>query len=202
MRKKLYDWVKAITDTVAPLDDSTYGPRYRCCLTLKDGTFLPCAVLQPKQRIVDLAKRRIREEFEGRGFFGGDDPYGQIVSTFVAGGNRISDYEVLSAGKSRHAIPLSLLSQIHGETTMGWTGWVFCMKDGRLFSYGSSFSFEFFQLPEGYDFSDVEEVINDSFVDSNGAIARLERGAHLPDGYPTDSVFRERVFFTCAVDGV
>ena len=109
---------------------------------------------------------------------------------------------MLSAVESKYAIPLSLLSEIQGETTMGWTGWVFRMKDGHLFSYGSSFHTEFFQLPDGYSFADVSEVINHSFVDSTGAVASLIRGGHLPDGYRPDSVLRERVFFTCAVDGI
>ncbi len=85
---------------------------------------------------------------------------------------------------------------------MSWTGWVFRMRDGRYFSYGSSFLMEFFGLPEGYDFSDVVEVINHSFVDSTGRIAKLREGGDLPESYRHDSVIRERVFFTCAVDGV
>jgi len=56
----MYEWVKNITSAVEPIYDSIYGPRYRCSLTLKDGAFLPCAVIQSKQRLVDLAKRRIK----------------------------------------------------------------------------------------------------------------------------------------------
>jgi hypothetical protein len=44
----MQDWVKNITGKVEPIEDSFYGPRYRCSLTLKDGTFLPCAVIQSK----------------------------------------------------------------------------------------------------------------------------------------------------------
>ena len=36
--------VKEIATTVEPIADGIYGPRYRCALTLKDGTWLPCAV--------------------------------------------------------------------------------------------------------------------------------------------------------------
>ena len=194
------DWLKNVVNKVEPLEDKIYGPRYRCTLTLRDGMVLPCAVVQSKQRLIDLAKRRIKEEMKGRGMLGGPDPYGQIVSVFIAGGNRIADYEVAEATESKYATPHALLSQIHGETTMGWTGWVFRMKDGRRFSYGSSFSFEFFQLPDGYSFEDVAEVINHSFIDANGKVASLERGCLLPAGYRSD--FRERIFFTCAVDGL
>lgn len=151
---------------------------------------------------MDLAQRRIKEEMQGRGGLGGEDPYGQIVTTFVAGGNRVNDYDVATASESRFAMPKKLLSQIHGETTMGWTGWVFRMSDGRPFSYGTSFLTEFFQLPDGYEFSDVEKVINHSFVDAAGAIAKLQEGGHLPNGYRPEAVLRERAFFSCAVYGI
>jgi|SRR5579863_2329876 len=188
--------------TIEPLEDAIYGPKYRCSLTLKDGTFLPCAVLQSKTRLVELAKRRIKEEMGGKGRIGGPDPYGQIVETFVSGFNRVAEYNVLSAAESKYAIPRSLLSQIHGETTMAWTGWVFRMSDGHLFSYGSSFNMEFFQLPDGYEFSDVVEVVNHSFVNSSGSIVSLQRGTMLPSEHRPESVLRDRVFFICAVDGI
>lgn len=198
------EFVKQVVDTTEPIEDPIYGPRYRCSLTLKDGTLLPCVILQSKERLVVLAKRRIKEELAGKGALGGPDPYGQIVSLFVAGGDRVNDYNVASAGPSRFAIPRSLLSRIEGETTMGWTGWVFRMNDGSLFSYGSSFNMEFLQLPETYEFSDVKDVINHSFVNTSGSVVplRVSPDAGLPDPYPMGSVFRERVFFTCAVDEI
>ena len=200
--RRMRDWIQKIISTVEPFEDKFYGPRYRCSLTLKDGTFLPCAVIQSKERLVELAKRRIKEEIDGAGHIGGRDPYGQIVSTFVANGNRVNDYDVLSAEESRFAIPLGLLKQIHGETFMSWTGWVFRMRDGRLFSYGTSFLMEFFQLPDGYEFSDVIEVINHSFVDSQGNVGMLREGGNPSEDYTIDKVLRERAFFTCAVDGI
>src|SRR5262249_436290 len=142
-RYDMYEWVKNITSAVEPIYDSIYGPRYRCSLTLKDGTFLPCAVIQSRRRLVDFAKRRIKEEMQGQGRIGGEDPYGQIISALFGSRNRINDYEVLSSAESIYAIPLPLRSLIKGETVMGWTCWVFRMTDGRLFSYGSSFSMEF-----------------------------------------------------------
>lgn len=191
-----------IVDTVEPLEDSIYGPLYRCSLTLKDGTELPCAVLQSKGKIVDLAKRRIQEEQGGKGRLGGADPYGQIVSVFVAGGNRINDYDVVAATPSRFAPPVALLREIHGETTMGWTGWVFEMRDGRLFPYGSSFTMEFFQLPDGYSFDDVVQVHNHSYLSADGELKALEEGGVPPDDYDRDRLFRERVYFTCAIEGI
>jgi len=196
---------KCFQDIVAhvePLPDSIYGPRYRCALTLKDGTHLPCAVLQSKAKLIELAKRRIKEEMSGKGIIGGIDPYGQILSVFLAGGNRVNDYDVAAASPSKYAPPLALLHQIHGETTMGWTGWVCEMKDGKLFQYGSSFYMEFFQLPEGYTFDDVVKVHNHSFLSKDGALASLQRGGMLPADYIRDNLFRERIFFTCHIDGI
>jgi hypothetical protein len=152
--------------------------------------------------LVDLAKRRIKEEMSGNGRLGGEDPYGQIIATFVAGGNRINDYEVASSTPSKYAIPLDLLRKIEGETTMAWTGWVFRMKDGRHFSYGTSFSTDFFQLPDGYDFGDVTDVINHSFVDTTGSIASLKQGGLPPPTYDRNAILRERAYFSCAVDGI
>lgn len=191
-----------IIETVEPFEDSFYGSRYRCSLTLKDGTYLPCAVLQSKQKLVELAKRRIREEMDGTGGLGGADPYGQIVSSFVTKGNRINDYDVISATPSPFAIPLELLHQIHGETTMAWTGWVFEMSDGSKFSYGSSFSMEFFQLPESYSFCDVSKVHNHSYVGKSGKLLQLPQGGFLPDDYKDVPVLRERVYFTCAIESI
>lgn len=128
------------------------------------------------------------------------DPNEDIVSVFVTHGNRVNDYQVSSASESKYALPLSLLSQIHGETLMGWTGWVFKMTDGKRFSYGTSYGFEFFNLPESYSFADVSEVINHSFVDASGELRSLENG--WPDDYDPATIFRERVYFSCAVDGI
>lgn len=196
------DWVKKIVGSVEPIDDSIYGPQYRCSLTLRDGTFLPCAVIQSRDRLVEFARKQIREEMQRIGPIGSYDPVGQILSTFVAGRNRVNDYNVVDAAPSRFAIPLSLLERIHGETTMAWTGWVFRMKDKREFSYGSSYLTEFFELPDGYEFSDVDEVINHSFVNSDGELTRLEQGWYLPSGYPGQGLFSDRAFFSCAVDGI
>jgi hypothetical protein len=83
---------------------------------------------------------------------------------------------------------------------MAWTGWVFRMRDGRVFSYGTPFRAEFLQLPDGYEFNDVVEVINHSFVDSSGAVVALAEGASPPANYDLKTVLRERPFFICAVD--
>ena len=55
---------------------------------------------------------------------------------------------------------------------------------------------EFFPLPDGYDFSDVAEVINHSVVDANGHIVALRERGTPPESYGVDQVLRERAFFT------
>ena len=62
----MYEWVNSIRGEVEPIEDPIYGSLYRCSLTLKDGTFLPCAVVQPRQRLVDLAKRRIKRRWRAK----------------------------------------------------------------------------------------------------------------------------------------
>jgi hypothetical protein len=191
-----------IISNVEPIPDSIYGPRYRCALTLRDGTLIPCAVLQSKVKLIELAKRRIKEEMSGKSLIGGPDPYGQILSTFVAGGNRLNAYDVASANPSRYAPPLALLHKIRGETTMAWTGWVFEMQDGKLFAYGSSFTMEFFDLPDGYSFDDVVKVHNHSFLSPDGTLRSHEQGAMLPADYSPDNLFRERIYFTCNIEDI
>ena len=191
-----------IISNVEPIPDLIYGPRYRCALTLKDGTLIPCAILQSKTKLVELARRRFNEEMSGKGRIGGPDPYGQILTSFVAKGNRVNDYDVVSVSPSRYAPSLALLRQIQGETTMGWTGWVFEMHDGKMFAYGSGFTMEFFNLPEGYSFDDVAKVHNHSFLSPDGALCSLERGGRFPAGYLPNNLMRERIFFTCNIDGI
>lgn len=193
---------RSIRDSLQITDDSIYGRMYRGAARLKDGTLLPCLTLQPKSKLVDLAKRRIKEEMRHKGYLGGDDPYGQIVSNFVCGGNRVNDYDIAEVMPSKYAIPNDLRQQIHGETFMSWTGWVFEMSDGKLFPYGSSFSFEYFDLPEGHSFDDVAAVHSHSFLGESGELKSLGQGMLPPEDYNMDNLLRERVYFSCAVDGL
>jgi hypothetical protein len=193
---------QSIIDTVAPLEDQFYGKGYRCALTLTDGTFLPCAVLRSRAKMVELAKRRMAEAMSGKGVLRRNDPYGEIVASFATHCTQVCDYEVASAAPSAFAIPLELLEQIEGETFMGWTGWVFEMSDGRLFSYTTDYDMEFFPLPEGYGFSDVRTVHNHSWLDASGAIRRLESSSLDSDDFDPNAFFRDKVSFTCFIDGI
>ncbi len=137
---------------IEPLPDSIYGSRYRAAARLKDGTYLPCVVFQSERKQVELALKRfweLRKDFEG---------YRRVVGTFVAGRTSVAYWDIAEVDISPFAWPLSTLGKIHGETTMGWTAFVAEMSDGRCFTYGTSFTTEFFDLPPGYACSDIARI--------------------------------------------
>jgi hypothetical protein len=138
--------------SIEPLTDQIYGNRYRAAARLIDGTYLPCVVFQSRKAQVDLALRRfdqLRDQSE---------QYRAVVEVFAAGGSRVSDYEIKVVEPSPFAWPFEILRTIHGETVMSWTAFVVEMKDGTKHSYGSSFRFEFFDLPDGYSHADIAKI--------------------------------------------
>ncbi len=185
-----------------PFPNSDYGDGYRCSANLNDGTFLPCVMIRKSKNYVDLACRRFEEEKKGQGVFRNKkSAYRDIVKSFVTGGNLVNDYDIKSVEKSRFAIPLSLLKKIEGETAMGWAGFVLEMNDGKLFSFGTSFHVEFFDLPDGYSFEDVKAVHNHPCVGKSGKLLSMKRGnSELNNNYAPDRVYRERPYFVCYID--
>ncbi|KAG1682723.1 hypothetical protein GQR58_010518 [Nymphon striatum] len=130
--------------------DSNYGNGYRCSAYLNDGTFRPCVIIRKNQKYIDLACRRIKEEIKGKSIFANKkEGYRETIKTFVTSGNNVNDYDIKSVEKSRFAIPLSILDKIEGETT------------------------EFFDLPNGYTFNDVNKIHNHSYVGNSGEIVSL-----------------------------
>ncbi len=81
---------------------------------------------------------------------------------------------------------------------MSFTGFVARMKDGKCFSFGTRYLFEFFHMPDGYSVDEIEEIINHSYVSETGEIKSYRR----PDGYPDENItiYRERPYFVCYVD--
>ena len=149
--------------------------------------------------------KRFKEEQSGKGVFNRSSGLGyyEIVKTFVTRGNCISDYDIERVDKSKFAFPLTILRQIRGETTMGWTGFAAKMKDGKYFGFGTTFHFEFFQMPDGYSVEDIEEIINHSYVLENGKLrSHRESNQTLTDEWKNAVIYRERPFFECYVDNL
>jgi hypothetical protein len=137
---------------VAPFHDNIHGNQYRASAYLNDGTYLPCVIFQSRRAQVALALRRFRELRWKR------SQYEAVVESFVAGHSNVADHEIKTIELSPFAWPLEILKTIEGETTMGWTAFVAEMRDGKQFSYGTSFRFEFFELPPGYAHSDIAKI--------------------------------------------
>ena len=195
---RISDYMKIAEE---PFPDSNYGDGYRCSAYLKDGLFLPCVIIRKNKLYIDLACRRFDEEKGGRSIFKNKkNGYREIVKSFVTSGNQVNEYDIASVEKSRFAIPLSLLNQIEGETVMSWTGFVFEMMDGKMFSFGSSFLFAFFELPDGYDFNNVVKVHNHSYVSENGELISIRGMNDFAKQYKPSTIFRERPYFECYID--
>lgn len=197
MTKLLLEFMRS---GIEPIRDSTYGDGYRCSAYLSDGTFLPCVMLRNSDPITKLALRRFEEEKKGKGIFR-KNGYKAIVKHFLTSGNCVSAYDIARVEASKYAIPPTLLSQIHGETSMSWTGFVLEMRDGKHIAFGTTFSFEFFNMPEPYSFADVVAVHNHSYVTKAGALKSLREGfMEAPSDYDQKLVNRERSYFVCYVD--
>jgi hypothetical protein len=168
--------------------DDIRGPSYRCSASLKDGLFLPCVVIASRDAQVRLALRRFDETrqdgegLSGRRRFGAGFDYARVVEVFVTGGNHLNNYDIASLGTSDFAIPAARLQEVHGETSMAWTQFTATMHDGKEFSFGTTFHFEFFSMPSGYAAQDIRHV------ESHKRLA--------------GELFRERPFFNCFVSGL
>ncbi len=188
---------------IKPLENQSYGPGYRASAYLNDGTFLPCVIFRNSKPIVDLATKRFENERKGRSIFAKSSNLGykDIVKTFVASGNKVNDYDIKKVELSLFAFPIEILSQIEGETTMGWTGFVLKMDDEKHFAFGTQFLTEFFQMPEGYTISDIKEVINHSYISKSGEVKSHDVPfIETPEDYNSDCLYRERQYFECFID--
>jgi hypothetical protein len=182
-----------------------YGPGYRTSAYLTDGTFLPCVMFCNPENKVRLAIKRFADEKVGNSIFrkSRESGYADIVKNFVTTGNLINNYDISRVEISRNALPLKILEQIHGETTMGWTGFVVRMKDQNVFGFGTRFRSEFFQMPEDYLPDDIAEIINHSYLSKTGQIcAHTVPFLEWPEDYDDLNVFKERPYFDCFIDGL
>ena len=199
------DICKFLKDNIQPLDDNAYGLGYRASATLKDGTFLPCVIFRNPATLIDLAMRRFKEERSGKSIFSKSSGLGyrEIVKTFVASGNCVNHYDIARVDKSRFAFTLDVQKQINGETSMSWTAFVTKFKDGRHLSFGTTWNWEFFDLPDDFKAEDIVEIINHSYLLKTGEILghrssfdRVKRQDEM------EKIYRDRQFFECYVDNL
>src|SRR5690348_1541652 len=180
---------KFLKSSIEPLNDSIYGNRYRAAVRLLDGTHLPCVVFQSKKLQVELALYRFNQLQPQ------PSQYNMVVESFVANGSRIADYVISEVEPSPYAWPITVLKQIHGETVMSWTAFVVEMKDGTMHSYGTSFCFEFFDLPEGYSYKDIARIHSGMTYSPQQGLREFSL-----DSLQSGRIYREKPFFTCYLD--
>lgn len=187
---KSTEFAAFLKSQVAPLPDTIYGPRYRAAASLTDGTFLPCVVFQSQQRQVNLALERFAETSARS-----EREYKSVVESFVATGSRLAAWSIKSVELSPFAWDVNLLRTIEGETTMGWTAFVAEMHDGRMVSMGTTFSFEFFDLPINYTPKDIKTIHSGMVYSESSGLTPFSI-----DSMQSIAVFREKPYFTCYLD--
>ena len=188
---------------IQPYPNSAYGQGYRASVTLIDGINLPCVIFRNPTQIVDLAERRFKEEQSGKSIFSKSSGLGykEIIKTFITNGNCINHYDIAKINKSSFAFPEITLKKIKGETKMGWTGFVAKMSDGKQFAFGTSFSFEFFNMPDGYHPDDICEIINHSYFDKENNLKSYHE-ADIYEKFDRTLVYSDRPYFECFIDNL
>jgi hypothetical protein len=199
------DIIYFLKTNTEPLEDNVYGSGYRASATLKDGTFLPCVLFRNPATLVNLAIQRFKEEQSGKGVFAKSSGHGyrEIVRLFVARGNCVNHDDIAQISKSRFAFPVNVQKQIQGETSMSWTAFVAKFNDGRQLSFGTTWNWEFFDLPDNYNADDIVEIINHSYLLKSGEIVghrssldRLNRQDEM------EKIYSDRPFFECFIDNL
>jgi hypothetical protein len=195
------DIIRFLRENIKPLENAVYGNSYRASVYLTDGTYLPCVIFRNPDIYVALALRRFKEE-KGSFFKKSKSGFGydKIVKHFVTTGNQISYYDIAKVEASPFAFPIDILKELRGETTMGWTGFVLKMNDGKFFGFGTRFTAEFFDMPQGYNPSDITEVISHSYINASGEVKSHREGfSRHPEGYNVENIFREKPYFQCYI---
>ncbi len=200
------DLIKFLKNNIESYDDQIYGKTYRASVTLTDETYLPCVIFRASKPKIDLAIKRFKDEQGGNSIFKNKSTgfgYREIVKTFITGGNNLNLYDIATVQKTNYAIPLSVLKKINGETAMSWTAFVIKFKNGQKASFGTSWNWEFFSKPDGVDFDDIEEIINDAYLDKNREIIShksIQNYNQMRD--LLDKIYREKPFFKCYLDNL
>ncbi|GGG57243.1 hypothetical protein [Epilithonimonas arachidiradicis] len=200
------DLIKFLKNNIEPYDDQIYGKTYRASVTLTDETYLPCVIFRNSKPKIDLAIKRFKDEQGGNSIFKNKSKgsgYREIVKNFIISGNNLNFHHIANIEKSSFAIPLSIVRKIDGETAMSWTAFVIKFKNGQKASFGTSWNWEFFSKPDGFDFDDIEEIISGAYLDKNGEIIfhkSIQNYNEMKD--LLDVTYREKPFFECYLDNL
>jgi len=197
--------IQFIKNSIEPIADSAYGDGYRASVYLVDGTYIPCVRFLNSKLRTEFAIKRLEEERKGQGIFNRtlSKRYKELVQLYVTNGNSINEYDIDRIEVSDFAFPINILHQIRGETTMGYTGFCAKMRDGKIFGFGSRFLFYFFQMPKDYQAGDIIEIINHSYISTEGKVQKHEVPfLDWPSDYDENAVYHERPFFDCYIDGL
>ena len=197
--------IKFLRENIEPISDQIYGDGFRASAYLTDGTYIPCVRFRNTEPITELAIRRFDEERKGKSIFHKSSGFGykDIVQNFLINKNQIWENDIDQIEKSPFAFSKEILGKIRGETTMSWTGFCVKMNDGKVYGYGSRYLFDFFQMPKGYVASDIEEILNHSYISNNGNLEKHKVPfMDWPSDYDKDAVYRERPFFDCYIKGL
>ncbi len=147
---------------IEPTKDYLGNDEFRCSVSMYDGTNLPCVTIKSAEVRLQMAMSRIESTI----YNGVKDArcishyYPRILNSFINSGNRITLSNIKDVGISPNAIPVSLLRMIHGKASKSWTQFTGVMNDGNEFSFGTTSSCEFFQMPDGYKGTDIVEIIS------------------------------------------
>lgn len=195
-----------LKQNVEPIPDSNFGLGFRASVTLTDGTFLPCVIFRNSEKTLDLAIRRFKEEQSNKSIFSNKSKgfgYREIVKNFVTKGNCINIYDIANVTKSRFEMPLEVYKKVEGETAMSWTVFVAEFEDGRKLSFGTRWNWQFFDLPEGFNFSGIKNIISGCYLSKeNEIVPHKSLFDFQKDIEKLQTINREKPFFECYIDNL
>lgn len=198
--------IQFLKQNTEPIPDNGFGLGYRASVTLTDGTFLPCVIFRNPKKKVELAIRRFKEEQSGKSIFSNKSKgfgYENIVKSFVIKGNCLNIYDIAKISESRFAIPLETYKKVEGETAMSWTVFVAEFVDGRKLSFGTRWNWQFFDIPENYDFKEITNIISGSYLSKGKEIVPHKSISNFEkDIEKLEPILREKPFFECYVDNL
>lgn len=180
-----------------------YGNYYRAAAYIKGGTFLSCVTFRSPNYDIKSATSMLERARTGEYTVNGSAElaYQMQLKSLVSHGNRVSFYDIKRIVPSQFAFSPGILSQIRGETTMGWTGFSAKMSDGKYFGFGTTQEFGFFDMPEGYGKNDIIEIINHSYVLKTGELRHHQRAfLDNPPDYKDAVVYQPLPSFECFTD--